>query len=301
MKTILFPLLLVCTTFSFSLHAQESHKLGAGVNFHYDQDSAPGYHLLYQWQFNDSFEFETQYISSNELKLTTNEEDFYINFDHITIGANLMKQYDQKLTIKSGVGLSILTSSSNELIAENNSFSPYLSLSASYEVMNNTIINVGQLSQFHGDKLGTNHSLFLSFSYRFGLSTYQPKGPKQTKIAPQPKKTMPQAPTPPSTQKPFVNHDENIVEHQEKPTLKPQTSTRNWVVQLGAFSEHKNALALLNRLSKKHHQVTLNIVEYADYFRVVSTSFETKQRAQDHVNMLQLQFALQGYVTRLSN
>lgn len=288
---------------SFSLHAQESHKIGLGVNYHLDQNESPGYQLSYQWQFNDSFEFETQYIDTNEIKLVTNDDDFYTDFDQIAVGANLVKQFDKYLSIKSGIGLSVITSSSNEDIVENNTFSPYLSISASYEIADDMFVNLGQFTQFQEGLLGTNHNVFLSFSYRFSSSVYQARPQKKTiqkpivKQEPKPAPVKKQQYIAPVVQSSIESNKAEVINEVQQT---PQ-NINGWYVQLGAFSERDNAKILRNALTQKHTDLQLEVVQHLQYFRVVSSSFDTKQRAEDYVNMLQSHYSLSGYITQLTH
>ena len=169
-------ILLISFLLPFSIHAQDTHKAGIGFNYHLDQDNGPGYQIFYQWQFSESFEFESRYIVNSDIKLQSNEADIFANYDQFSLGANFIKRYNNELSIKAGTGLGFVTTSSNESVIEKQTMAPYLMFAASYKFTNDFSIEFGQFTHFNSEMLQTNHSIFLSVSYQFGqsLSNYLP-------------------------------------------------------------------------------------------------------------------------------
>ena len=110
--------------------ANETHRVGASINYHLDQESSSGYGAFYQWQFAESIEFEANYIQSNDILLEKNDYNVKGDFTQFLLGANFIKQFNENLAIKAGSGISYVTTSSNEFLVEKQSIAPYLKLSA---------------------------------------------------------------------------------------------------------------------------------------------------------------------------
>ncbi|MEW6989576.1 SPOR domain-containing protein [Colwelliaceae bacterium 6441] len=292
MKNLFIPLslTLLLSTFTF---AEETHKVGVGLNYQLDQDSSPGTHLFYQWQFAESFEFESRYFDNNQIKLQTNDTDIFANYDQFSIGANFIKQYNRDLSIKAGTGLGFVTSSSNELVVEKQSISPYFMLSATYKFSKNVAIEFGQFSHFNSQLLDTNHSLFLSFSYHFGQSfiDFQAPAPKPALIISnqntQAKPIVEQASTTKTTTHPVNN-------------INKQHKTPEWFVQLGAFINVNNAQKTINQLQKTYPQINFSLINYNNYYRIITGGFASKQRADDYAQLIKTQDNLTGYVLKIT-
>ncbi|MDG1752110.1 MAG: SPOR domain-containing protein [Thalassotalea sp.] len=274
----------------FAVSAQDTHKVGAGFNYHLDQENGPGYHIFYQWQFGESFEFETRYFDNNDIVLQSNEADVFANYDQFSIGANFIKRYNSDLSIKAGTGLGFITASSNEAVTEKQTMAPYIMLAATYKLTKDLSIEFGQFTHFNSELIDTNHSLFLSLSYQFGQSyNYSPEAKSPT---------------------PALRTTTNESPSQVRPTVSPQVVKNTtqkmsvsksysankplWYVQFGAYSNAKNGQESLMRLQQAYPNIVFNLVNYNNYYRIISHNFDSKQRAEDYVNMLMSNFSLSG-------
>jgi hypothetical protein len=280
----------------FAVSAQDTHKVGAGFNYHLDQENGPGYHIFYQWQFGESFEFETRYFDNNDIVLQSNEADVFANYDQFSIGANFIKRYNSDLSIKAGTGLGFITASSNEAVIEKQTMAPYIMLAATYKLTKDLSIEFGQFTHFNSELVDTNHSLFLSLSYQFGQSyNYSPETQSST---PALRKTTTENP---SQVRPTVST--NIIKStiENKPVTKTNRVNKPfWYVQYGAYSNATNGKKSLLKLQQAYPNIVFNLVSHNNYYRIISHSFESKQRADDYVNMLMSNFSLSGYITQLT-
>ena len=269
--------------------ANDTHKIGFGVNYHLDQDSAPGYNFNYQWQFGESFEFEARYLASNDLEVTNNEGSVLGDYSQFSIGANFIKQYNDNLSIKAGTGLGVITTSSNDFLVEKQAMSPYLMLAANYKINEQIAIELGQYSHFNSEALETNHSIYLNAVFLFGQTTsaYRPvEASQQLRVAsatPNPEKQN----TPP-------------VDMPKKETAPiAQVTNQSWYVQLGAYLNHANGNQALNKVNSSLTSFQMQLIKDNRYYRLVSPAFSTKQRADDFADMLNSQYSIQGYVKQI--
>lgn len=290
-------LFLVVVLLPFSIFAQDMHKVGAGLNYHLDQENGPGYHIFYQWQFGESFEFETRYFDNNDILLQSNESDVFANYDQFSIGANFIKRYNSDLSIKAGTGLGFITASSNETVVEKQTMAPYIMLAATYKLTKDLSIEFGQFTHFNRELIDTNHSLFLSLSYQFGQSytnyssESQPTKPAlRTTTLEKPGQVRP-------TVAPSV-----VKNIEEKQTVsKPLMSNKPlWYVQFGAYKDATIGQKFLIKLQKTYPNIAFNFVNHNNYFRILSHYFDSKQRADDYVNMMKSNYNLNGYITQLT-
>jgi hypothetical protein len=292
--TIIF---LVIVLLPFSVFAQNSHKVGAGLNYHLDQENGPGYHIFYQWQFGESFEFETRYFYNNDIIIKSNDDDVFANYDQFSIGANFIKRYNSDLSIKAGTGLGFIISSSNESVIEKQTMAPYIMLAATYKLTKDLSIEFGQFTHFNSELVDTNHSLFLSLSYQFGqaYNTYS-----QEIQPPEPALRNTTTSTPRQV-RPTVSPD--MVKSSNDSKLASAKSTHNiplWFVQFGAYNNTGNGQKALLKLQKSYPDIVFNLIKHNNYYRIISSHFESKQRANDYLSMLMNKFSLSGYITQLT-
>mgnify|MGYP000271214107 CR=1 FL=1 len=282
----------------FSIFAQDTHKVGVGFNYHLDQENGPGYHLFYQWQFGESFEFETRYFDNNDIVLQSNESDVFANYDQFSIGANFIKRYNSDLSIKAGTGLGFVVSSSNEMVIEKQTMSPYIMLAATYKLTKNLSMEFGQFSHFNSELLDTNHSLFLSLSYQFGQRYNSSPMIESTAPAPTLRKTTT---TNPSQVRPTVAPERVKSTTVNKAPAKTLIANKSlWFVQFGAYNNAANGQMALSKLQNAYPSIAFNLINHNNYYRVISHNFESKQRADDYVNMLMNNYNLSGYITQLA-
>ena len=287
---------LVGVLLPFSVFAQDTHKVGAGFNYHLDQENGPGYHLFYQWQFGESFEFETRYFDNNDILLQSNDNDVFANYDQFSIGANFIKRYNSDLSIKAGTGLGFITASSNETVVEKQTMAPYIMLAATYKLTKDLSIEFGQFTHFNRELIDTNHSVFLSLSYQFGQRyNYSPE--------PQPAKPALRTTTTenPSQVRPTVAPTVVKKIEEKKAVSKPLIANKPlWYVQFGAYKDAINGQKSLMRLQQAYPNLGFNFVEHNNYYRILSHHFASKQRADDYVNMMMSNYNLGGYITQLT-
>jgi hypothetical protein len=282
---------LAITTQSF---ASDLHKIGASIDYHLDQESAPGYGAFYQWKFGESIEFEVNYIQSNDIEITNNDNVIAGDFSHLLLGANFIKQYNDELSLKAGTGLGYVTTSSNEFLIEKQTIAPYIKLSANYQINDQFSVEVGQLSHFHKNELSTNHSVFIGFAFQFGSATqYQPQlneASQQIRHAAQP--VIAQQP-----QTIVESHVVAPTQEIAEPVMAKPAAT--WFVQLGAYLNMANAEQALMKFSNQLTSVELIIVQSKGYYRIVCKPLINKQRADDLLDDLNTKYKLSGYVTQL--
>ena len=272
-----------------SSFANETHKVGAILNYNLDQDSSTGYGAFYQWQFAESFEFEANYHQSNDILIESNNSNVAGDYSQLLLGANFLKHFNDDITLKAGTGVGYVTTSSNELLVNKQAIAPYIKLSASYQVTEQFSVEFGQFSHFNSQALDTNHSIFLGFSLNFGqANSYVP-------IEAQPKASQ-QKQLP--TQQP--SYQQTLPVSTTKAPAISATTGSAWFVQLGAFSNQLNAhkaLAKFSNLTKVH---TLSVVKANNFYRIVSAPISNKQRAEDLAQAFLNNYQVKGYVTYLS-
>ena len=302
----IFSLIGCCSfLFSFSIFAANIHKVGTGINYHLDQDKSPGAQFSYQWQFHDSVEFASHYFSNDSVKLITDDEQIVSSFDHFTIGGNFLKRYNKELSIKAGVGLSMVTASSNELVVKKNALAPYVLIGAAYQLTDNLTIEAGQVTHFNNQILDTNHNIFFSINYQFDF--YSPK-PSRTQVDLLAiKKKHPNEAAVTVKEKPIVKIQNaakpiqaKVAEIIEKPLKLPTKQSNAWYIQFGVFINESNAISLKNTLQTVYPNLTIELIKKKQMFHVISQSFATKQRAQDFINNMTLADDLNGYVTQFT-
>lgn len=291
--TIIF---LVSVLLPFSLSAQNTHKAGVGLNYHLDQEDGPGYHMFYQWQFGESFEFETRYFDNSDIHLKNNELDVFANYSQFSIGANFIKRYNKDLSLKAGTGLGFVVNSSNEAVIEKQ-MSPYIMLAATYKLTKNLSLEFGQFSHFNSEIIDTNHSLFLSLSYQFGQS-FNNYTPEERTPEPTLRTTTTETPNQvrPSVAPVLV---EQTTKSSKQP-IRPVINKPFWYVQFGAFSNISNGQQSLVKLQHSYPNIHFQLVNANNYFRIISHHFQSKQRANDFINMIMTNYSLNGYVTQLT-
>jgi len=265
------------------------HTLSPQISYHSEQDSSAGYGLIYQYQLLENFEFEAKYQQSGDLKIINNDRIFYGEYDSFSSGINFTKLHHQDLTLKFGLGINLVSSSSNHLLVETNAIAPYLQIAASYKFTDKLSLTFGQSSRFNQDALDTNHSLFLSFNWLFSSNTESNsrRNANKDKISIIPKKTL-IAPV--------------IV--QPKRLLPPQPSEAHtatapmWYVQVGAYQRIENASQKIIVLNK-NSSVAFRVLLHNKLYRVLSQPFPTKTAALQHLSYLKNSLSIQGFVNKI--
>jgi len=270
---------------SINVSANELHKFSAGLNYHMDQDSSPGYHLSYQWKFSESVEFESRYLISNDIKIIENSGNIIGDFSQLSIGANFIKQYNNELLIKAGTGLGFISTSSNETLVKKQAMSPYLLLAANYQLTDQIAVELGQYSHFNNQSLDTNHSIYLNIVFNFGQSSnsYTPQETSSKSVKPITSTIT------------TVQEEDNAA---ASPSIQKVETSPSWIVQLGAFNNLTNAQKSLIAFDVNKDDLVLSIVEYNGYYRIISQKFSSKQRADDCATMIKSTLSLTGYVTQ---
>ncbi|WP_206485917.1 SPOR domain-containing protein [Thalassotalea sp. G2M2-11] len=290
-----FILALIFCTSSSNVYATQDHHVGFGFNYHLDQQSNPGFQAAYQWQFSNTFEIDTRLISSNDIEISNNDADIFGDFHRLTIGGNFIKRYNTELDIKAGTGLGFVFSSANNQLISDSAMAPYVMLGIDYQLTQDMVISFGQFSHFNRDQLGTNHSFFINLSISFGSSSPM-FSTNSAKSAP-PKRPIEQAVTP------QPKFDSSLsVKQVENANKETQTvlADKLWYVQLGAFQSLANAQTTLARIQQQAPKLELITKQSKQYYRVLTAGFNSKQRAEDHANMIKYQYSLSGYVTQLT-
>jgi hypothetical protein len=258
------------------------HTVASQINYNSEQDANVGYGIFYQYTFFENIEFEAKYNESGDLKVNSDEKIILGEYSSFSSGINFIKQRNPKLSLKVGLGINTVTSSSNNSLIEQNSIAPYFQISANYKVTERLSLTLGQTSLFHNDVIGTNHSLFISVNWLFG---------KKTKIS--------------SIKSVDVLLPLDVT-RQSVPVKTPSTSTitvkppqyiPQWYVQIGAYQKHINAQHMNSTLLEKHSLV-LSIQLHNALYRLLSQSFSDKKSAEEYLNSLQKQFQITGFVNK---
>lgn len=266
------------------------HTLSSQISYHSEQDSSAGYGLIYHYQLLENFEFEAKYQQSGDLKIISNDKILYGDYNSFSSGINFTKLHHQDLTLKFGLGINLVSSSSNPLLVEKNAIAPYLQIAASYKVTENLSLTFGQSSRFNQDALGTNHSLFFSLNWLFSSNTSSYSKPRtnKDKISAIPSKTI-VAP---------------VIVLPKKISTPPQPSdvdiaiTPMWYVQIGAYGILENAHQKI-RLLNQNSSVAFSVLLHNDFYRVLSQPFSTKTAALEHLLYLQNSTDIQGFVNKI--
>ena len=266
------------------------HTLSPQISYHSKQESSSGYGLIYQYQLLESFEFEANYQQSGDLKIISNDQILYGEYKSFSSGVNFTKLHHKDLTLKFGLGINLVSSSSNQLLVETNAIAPYLQIAASYQFTDNLSLTFGQSSRFNQDALDTNHSIFLSFNWLFTSNTrsYSKLRTNKDKISAIKDKAIVAA---------------VIVQPKKISTTPLHTEAHNvtspmWYVQVGAYQRIENAhqkTVVLN----KHSSVVFRVLLHNELFRVLSKPFPSKTAAVQHLLYLENSLNIQGFVNKI--
>ncbi len=317
-------LLTISYLFCSSALANDAHRLGTAIQYHLDQDSAPGFSASYQWQFHESILFDTTYIDSNDITVYDNTDSQSGNYSQLLLGVNFLKQYNDNLYITAGSGIGYVLSSSNQALISEQKISPYVKLAANYAISNNFSVELGQLTHFNSDQLATNHAIFFSVNFRFGdkFSYAQAKVNNNTSVnnnakdgnanannsaniftssntnSEQTTTTIASADITPPVQSPLSQSTDNaqaaIVLADKQP------AKAHWYVQFGAYSTADNAKSALQLLSAKAPMAKLAILENKGLFCVVSAAQTSKLQASQHLDLLKASYKIKGFVSQIS-
>jgi len=296
MNKYLFSFVFISLT-SFSILAQNVHKVGLGFNYHLDQKSNPGYQITYQWQFSQSYELEARYLSSSDVEITKNEQNILGDYNQFSLGANFIKRYNKNLSLKAGTGLGFVTSSSNKNLVASQTMAPYVKLAASYQLTKQSQIEIGQINAFNNDNLSTNHSVYLAFNYQFGSPS------RLFQQAMESNDTNTQVEQQTKTQSPTPYQEINSRPINRQITSEAKISQDNfiagWYIQFGAYQNRHNANKRRAQLQTIYPSLAFSLLKHKQYYRIVSQRFLMKQRADDYIGMINSQYSLKGYVTKL--
>ena len=255
------------------------HTIASQINYNSEQDANVGYGIFYQYQFFDSVEFEAKYNQSGDLKVIKDENIIFGDYQSFSSGLNFIKQRTPKLSLKVGLGINTVTSSSNHSLIEKNSIAPYFQISANYKVTDTLSFTLGQTSLFHDDNIGTNHSLFLSMNWLFTSQTNTPSIQTTEVFSP-----LPVIPKLVPVKK------ASIIE--TPPQYIPQ-----WYVQIGAYQKYINAEKMNSNLRDKYSLV-LSVELHNSLYRLLTHSFPDKKSAEDYLDVLQARFQISGFVNK---
>lgn len=299
---IFSSLALLFLIFSPTALCNDVHKIGVGINYHLDQKSTPGYQLNYQWQFAESFEFDTRYVDSNDIEVNQDGMDVFGDYSQFSLGANFIKNYNNSLSLKAGTGFTIITASSNESLIKKQAMTPYLSLAANYKINEHLALEIGQSSQFNSEALGTNHSIYILISALFGetsSNTYPTT--IATKEPIQANELVEETVQPNKIEETLIQ--ETTVDTPSDKELKEPTShsapTKQlniWYVQFGAYGNEVNARTFVSKVKQDLPTLKLTLLFHDDFYRAVSNPFDSKQRAEDFAAMIRSNHGLSSYV-----
>jgi cell division septation protein DedD len=270
----------------FPLTAGE-HTLSSQISYHSEQNSATGYGLIYQYQLLENFEFEVKYQQSGDLKIISNDKILYGDYSSFSSGINFTKLHHQDLTLKLGLGINLISSSSNNLLVEKDAVAAYFQIAASYQVTNNLSLTFGQSSHFNQNALGTNHSLFFSLNWLFSSNTSSYSKPSTNKDRTSAKTRV-----------------ASVVVQPKTILATPKTSEVHiatmpmWYVQIGAYQQLENAHQKLVFLNNKS-PVSFRILLHKDFYRVLSQPFSSKTAALEHLLYLESNFSIKGFVNKI--
>ena len=258
------------------------HTIASQINYNSEQDANVGYGIFYQYQFFDSVEFEAKYNQSGDLKVIKDENIIFGDYQSFSSGLNFIKQRTPQLSLKVGLGINTVTSSSNHSLIEKNSIAPYFQISVNYKLTDQLSLTLGQTSLFHDDDIGTNHSLFFSINLLFASQTNTPPIRTVEVISPLP---FISKPTP--VKKSSIT---SIIE--TPPQYIPQ-----WYVQIGAYQKYINAEKMNSNLREKYSLV-LSVEFHNSLYRLLTHSFPDKKSAEDYLDVLQARFQISGFVNK---
>lgn len=270
----------------FSLLAGE-HTISSLIGYHSEQDSSAGYGFIYQYKLLENVEFEAKYQQSGDLKIISDDQIVLGDYDSFSSGINFTKLHHKNLTLKLGLGVNLISSSSNHLLVEKEAIAPYLQIAASYKVTNNLSFTLGQSSQFNNHALGTNHSLFLSLNWLFSSAT-KPYSKPQISNA-----ILPRITNNTFTKPTIVQPKATTIAVYKNPATTPM-----WYVQFGAYQQQENALQEIELLHEKH-SLTFKVLLHNQLYRVLSQPFSTKTAALEHLLYLQNSLGISGFVNKI--
>lgn len=277
-----FSILLLSVLFNPFLVFATEHTVASQINYNSEQDVNVGYGIIYQYKFLENVEFEAKYNRSGDLKVVSDEKIIFGEYSSFSSGINFIKQRSPELSIKVGLGLNTVTTSSNISLIERNSIAPYFQISANYKVTERLSLTLGQTSLFHNDAIGTNHSLFMSVNWLFGTGT-NTSSIKTIDVM------LPLAVIPKSVH--VTTPPTNII-IEKSPQYIPQ-----WYVQIGAYQKYINAQHMNSFLLEKHSLVT-SIQLHKALYRLLSHSFSDKKSAEEYLDELQERFQITGFVNK---
>lgn len=280
MRTLSILLLLVLFN-PFHVCATE-HTVGSQTNYNSKQDDNLGYGIFYQYKIFENIEFEAKYSQSGDLKVVSDEKIILGKYSSFSSGINFIKQRTPKLSLKVGLGINSVTSSSNSILIEENSISPYFQILTNYKVNESLSLTLGHTTLFHNNAIDTHHSLFISVNWLFGATVNTSLIKSANVVRPLAAISILNPIKTPATS--------NIIE--ETPQYIPQ-----WYVQIGAYQKYINAQHM-NSVMLKNHSLVLSIQLHNKLYRVLSHSFSDKQNAEEYLDYLQANFEIKGFVNK---
>ena len=257
-KLFLFLLIAISTLNCYA----NQHSFSTFINYSLKQTKQPGYGIHYQYPFNETLAVEFAFIDNKNITVEQDKANISGAFSSTLFGVNIKRDYNEFVSIKLGSGFSYVSSSTNNILIKNNQVSPYLKFSTNVTLSEQFSLELGQLSQFSSEALGTNHSIFLSLNYQFSKQ-------KASNLNSSSNQPIPLFKEP-------SKKEINIVSTAETTTISVKSKNSGWVVQLGAFSKKENALAKLKEIQMQFSTNTYQLIYYKKLFRVISKKFKEK-------------------------
>ncbi|NQZ21286.1 MAG: SPOR domain-containing protein [Colwellia sp.] len=266
------------------------HTVSTQISYNSEQSSASGYGLIYQYQLIESFEFEAKYLQSGDLQIINDDKIIDGDYHSFSSGINFTKLHHQNLTVKLGFGASLISSSSNNLLIDQDGIYPYFQIAASYKVTDNLSLTFGHSSQFNQAALGTNHSLFISLNWLFSSNarSYSKSLIQKNAIVSITNNKLAVA----------VIVQPKIISRLSESSKVHARAVSMWYVQIGAYQQADNAhhKALL---LKNNHSLTFSVSFHNELYRVLSQTFSTKNAALEYLLYLENSFNIQGLVKKI--
>jgi len=285
-------LVLLLTNFCFCCFANQQ-TVGVLVNYHLQQADKPGLGFVFKSHFNDSLALEFSYIQNQDVSVELDSFNVVGAFDTSLLGLAVSRQYNDFVTVNLGAGISYTLNSTNASLIADNSIVPYFKFSTDYRINKHISLSFGQISQFSKNILDTNHSLFLSFNYKFGNITNASDKKTVVHIESISKKT---------TIAPSINSPTVDMGKESKMKLPPRNKN-SWFYQFGAFGNKNNALDVATKLKglfNDSNNNQLSIIFHNNLYKILSKPFRDKLEAKNWYKVINKRINVSGFVVFIS-
>ena len=303
--------IVILSLLSYQVTAKQ-HALSSILSYNLSETDTPAYGLFYHYTFYEEIEIELGLLQKSNVELNENGSLQFAQYDSVFIGTNFIRQYSKDTQLKMGGGVSYISASSNDLLVEEKSYSPYVKFAVNMSLSKNVSIELGQMTQFIIGELELSHNLFLGFTWKFGhttIKTQKIEQPSNIIVAPAVKPILPSSVQKEATQQALskVIKDDiaktTLLENDIELPLE-QAALSHWAIQLAAFEDDNRAVkqrAIMATQLLSTDETILRIVDHKGLYKILSPTFTSRQQAIDWLKEAKYAYQWQGFPVFFAN